>query len=310
MSSRRSDDGGRREHFPPGFRILNGKHEFISYGEHATIRIWPSNVASFFENHMHSAIEIILVDRGEAIYHLPDETYHVRTGEMLIVPSGMEHTLRESEDTLRYILLFEPEFLYTLRDIQHISDMLQHPIYLREQSETGRQVRALLMEAVACYAQKPPLFNARCYAILTQAYALLGEKYLQTVAEKTPARRAVIDPEIMNSAIIYIGEHYMDPISLDDVAGFVGFSKYYFSRTFKEFAGISFSAYLLMTRLNAAVSQLVQTNLPIRDIAVSCGFGCVATFNRVFRESKNCTPTQFRTIYGMRSGSGALRPLP
>ena len=34
------------------------------------------------------------------------------------------------------------------------------------------------------------------------------------------------------------------------------------------------------------------------DVALDSGFGSVATFNRVFRENKGCTPTQYRAIYG------------
>ena len=33
-------------------------------------------------------------------------------------------------------------------------------------------------------------------------------------------------------------------------------------------------------------------------MARNSGFGSVATFNRIFREEKKCTPTQFRAIYG------------
>ena len=44
---------------------------------------------------------------------------------------------------------------------------------------------------------------------------------------------------------------------------------------------------------------LIRTNRSMRDVALESGFGSVATFNRVFRESKGCTPTQYRVIYGI-----------
>ena len=108
-----------------------------------------------------------------------------------------------------------------------------------------------------------------------------------------------IDPAIMNSAITYINEHYMDEMSLEDAALFAGFSKYYFSRMFKQFSGISFSEYLTRRRLNVASDLLVRTDQPIREIAQSSGFGSMATFNRIFRQHKNCTPSQYRAIYSM-----------
>ena len=44
---------------------------------------------------------------------------------------------------------------------------------------------------------------------------------------------------------------------------------------------------------------LIRTDKPMKDVATESGFGSVATFNRVFREKKGCTPTQYRAIYGM-----------
>jgi len=44
---------------------------------------------------------------------------------------------------------------------------------------------------------------------------------------------------------------------------------------------------------------LIRTNRSMHDVAIESGFGSVATFNRVFREKKGCTPSQYRTIYGI-----------
>jgi transcriptional regulator GlxA family with amidase domain len=43
---------------------------------------------------------------------------------------------------------------------------------------------------------------------------------------------------------------------------------------------------------------LIRSNCSMREVAIESGFGSVATFNRVFREKKGCTPTQYRAIYG------------
>ena len=44
---------------------------------------------------------------------------------------------------------------------------------------------------------------------------------------------------------------------------------------------------------------LTRTTRPIRDVAAESGFGSVATFNRLFRDSKGCTPSQYRVISQM-----------
>ena len=289
------EEGGSR--FPDGFRILQGKQEYVTYMEHSSIRIWASDVASHYDQHTHSAIEIILPHRGVSMYHLQNETYNVNPGEVLIIPSGLAHALTESADTQRYLVLFEPNPLLSLRDMASIAPMMQQVIYLHDDSELQDQVNDLLMQMVNCYFEKEPMWNTLCYSSLLQVYALLGRQYLKATAPQQYAGRRSIDPAIMNSAVTYINEHYMDDISLEQVAVFAGFSKYYFSRVFKQFSGVSFLDYLTRKRLNVASDLLVRTNQSIRDIASSSGFGSMATFNRVFREHKNCTPTQYRAIY-------------
>ncbi len=266
--------------------------------EHSSIRIWASDVATHYDYHCHSAVEVILPDRGESVYQTQEEVYRVKPGEVLILPSGCMHSLTESPETKRYLLLFEPNPLMNLRDISSISTMMQQPIYLTADSELADGVKQILYQVVTCYFQKEPLWNTVCYSYLLQLYALLGRHYLEIAGPQHPSRHS-IDPAIMNSAITFINEHYMDEMSLEDAALFAGFSKYYFSRMFKQFSGISFSEYLTRKRLNVATDLLVRTDQSIREIALASGFGSMATFNRIFRAQKNCTPSQYRAIYSM-----------
>ena len=287
-----------KSRFPDGFRILQGRQEYITYLEHSSIRIWASDVSSHYDNHSHSAVEIIMPHRGLVVYQLQDEVFRVHPGEVLILPSGCMHALTEPPETQRYLLLFEPNPLLSLRDIPSVSAMMQQPIYLHADHALCGQVVKLLEEVVACYFRKDLLWNTECYSYLLQMYALLGRHYLETAGPQHMSQHS-IDPAIMNSAITYINEHYMDEMSLEDAALFAGFSKYYFSRMFKQFSGISFSEYLTRRRLNVASDLLVRTDQSIREIAQSSGFGSMATFNRIFRQHKNCTPSQYRAIYSM-----------
>ena len=296
------EEGGR---FADGFRILQGKQEYVTYREHSSIRIWASEVEGHYDSHVHSAVEIIMPHRGVSVYQLSDRVYRVRAGEVLIIPPGCPHMLTESGDIQRYLILFEPTPLFSLQDMPSVSVMTQSPQYLTESDELIKEVSALLMKVVECYFSREKMWNTACYSILLELYALLGKRYLSQTAPAVPPKRLSVDPELMNSAMTYIGENYMKELTLEEVASFAGFSKYYFSRVFKEFSGISFSDYLTVKRLNASANLLIHTDLPIREVAKESGFGSVGTFNRVFRESKRCTPTQFRIIYG--EASPALR---
>ena len=290
--------------FPDGFRILQGTQEYITYLDRSSIRVWHSEIPYHFNTHSHSAIEIILPSQGVPVYHLEDREYAVQPGEILIIPAGCLHALTDPEGISRDLVLFEPTPLMVMRDMPDLGDIVREPILLKGQDEWEQTVEKLLIQVVECYRRREPLWNTECYSYLMRAYALMGRHTVSVDCSPKKEGSRKIESAIMNSALTFINEHYMDDISLEDVAVFAGFSKYYFSRLFKQFCSLSFSEFLTRKRLNVASEMLIHTRLPVKEIAKASGFGSIAAFNRVFREQKQCTPSQYRAIYG----SDALFP--
>ena len=288
-----------RSRFPDGFRILKGKQEYVTYIEHSSVRVWYSETPYQYESHCHSAVEIIVPVKGEVIYTLAeDSVYRVQSNEVLIVPPNTVHGLIMHEGSARYLLLFEPDNIFGMRDMQLVEGMLKTPIYLTGQSESQESIRQLLMQVVGCYERREFLWNSLCYSYLLQMYARLGQFNMTRELRRYDAKSQRIDPEIVDSARLYIDQNYMRDITLSDVSEFTGFSRCYFSRVFKQQLGLSFSEYLRQKRVSMAEELLIHSRQPIQEIAMSAGFGSVATFNRVFRDSKNCTPSRYREIYG------------
>ena len=287
-----------RSRFPDGFRILKGQQEYVTYIEHSSLRVWYSDVPYQYESHYHSAVEIIMPIRGEVLYTVADFSYRVQADEVLIIPPNWEHGLTMQEGSARYLLLFEPDNIFTMRDMKLIEGLLRIPIYLTEQPEAQDAVRALLMQVVNCYEKKEFLWNSICYSYLLQIYAKLGQLNMTRELNRSDPQRSKTDPEIMDSARLYIDQNYMREITLEDVSAFTGFSRCYFSRVFKRYFNVSFSDYLRQKRVNMAEELLIHSRQSIQDIAANVGFGSIATFNRVFRAARNCTPSRYREIYG------------
>lgn len=295
---KKQTDGEYRSRFPDGFRILQGTHEYISYLEHSSVRVWSSAVPAYFPMHEHSAVEIIMPDRGTPVCRTEDAEFRIQPGEVLILPSGCMHDLTDPEDIRRRLILFEPNPLTILRDMPALSAMMCGPIHIRRDDGLSGQIRELFMNVVQCYTDRELLWNTQCYSYIMQMYVLLGKRYLRSATPEEREKGAGIEPALLNSVMTYINEHYMEDISLEDAAVFAGFSKYYFSRIFKQFSGWSFSEYLTIKRLDAAASLLASSGYSISDVARLSGFSSISTFNRIFRECHHCTPTQYRKMNG------------
>ena len=289
----------RAARYEDGFRVLQDKREYVTYPDDSSVRVWYSDVPWQYELHDHSAVEILLTLEGSVTYTVDDIVYQVRKGEVLIIPPDMQHALSMGEESSRYLFLFEPEGILSMRDIKTLTPYFHRPFHLRDGSEAHVRIRELLLKLKDVYEKRELMWNTVCYSYLLQVYAMLGQRYLNGVRNRIPDGGRIVESEVITASMTYINNHYKQDLSLDDVAEFAGFSRYYFSRSFKKQTGYSFKDYLCEKRLQVATDLLIRTDKSMKDVAAESGFGSVATFNRVFREKKGCTPTQFRAIYGM-----------
>ena len=92
----------------------------------------------------------------------------------------------------------------------------------------------------------------------------------------------------------FIATNYMHDICLQELADIAHMSAEAFSRFFRNRTGRTPNRYLIDYRLGIAARMLITTQLSVSEIGFSCGFNTLSHFNRLFRESKGCTPSEFR----------------
>lgn len=84
--------------------------------------------------------------------------------------------------------------------------------------------------------------------------------------------------------------------SVVEIAKACGFSERYFAKLFRQQFGHSISSYLKSSQINRAKSYLVETDLPLKEIAHRLGFSSVPSFSVAFRAAAGVTPGQFRKV--------------
>ncbi|MCV0396345.1 MAG: AraC family transcriptional regulator [Rhizobiaceae bacterium] len=103
-------------------------------------------------------------------------------------------------------------------------------------------------------------------------------------------------------AIWYVESHFSRGVTLDDVAGVCGLSRFEMSRAFTQAAGMPFTAYLRARRLSEAARALAGGG-DIIAVAVEAGYGSHEAFTRAFRRQFGVTPSEVRAC-------GTLKGLP
>jgi two-component system response regulator YesN len=98
----------------------------------------------------------------------------------------------------------------------------------------------------------------------------------------------------LEPALTYIEKNYQENITLQKVAEISNVSSYYFSRLFKKELGVNFSIYLKQRKIEKGKELLIQTSLPIENIATKLGYYEAGYFTKVFKQAEGITPSEYR----------------
>ena len=101
-------------------------------------------------------------------------------------------------------------------------------------------------------------------------------------------------PKEINYAVEYINLNFKENINLEIISGQVGYSKEHFCRQFKKYTGMSYLKYLTGLRLAYARNLLDDQEYTVTQVCYECGFGCLRSFNRAFKEKYGCTPQSYK----------------
>lgn len=92
----------------------------------------------------------------------------------------------------------------------------------------------------------------------------------------------------------YIDQHYMEDLTLADLADRFFISYSYLSKSFRKTFHMSFQEYLRMLRMEHALTLLNKTDMTIQQIASAVGYENAFNFSRSFKAQYGISPSQFR----------------
>lgn len=241
-------------------------------------------------SHWHMEHELIACREGSAQVMLDDTMFNITQQQCIFCHSGRVHYISASPDSVLLVCLFD-EKMY---------DPITSPFALENPVFEDRYGILPKLSEIRHELQNQPIF----FECRTEA--MIGE-ILVDVFRGEPLRKAqwqfsdVITryKQLLN----YIDLEY-EHITYQNAVQFMNMSDAYFSRYFKRQAGMTFSQYLNVVRIEKAVQLLDSApTMKITDVMLRCGFNTIRSFNRVFREVTGFTPTTLPPGYVLNTRS-------
>ena len=260
------------------------------------INLWDNNMNSeitsfkftFEKNidcrmHINYPAELLIVFDGCINVTIQEAEHKVNKNKVIFIKSMYPHDFKTiSETSEALVISFSPSLLEDFSSI--IKDCrFEREITLLSQAHIS-YIKELLTRRNICYPHNLNDINTILYSITNEI--LYGNKLITD--------KHANDSLAVTKAIEYITEHYNEDIHLEDLSKKLGINKTYASQIFTKYMNITFHDVINSIRINHATKMLKNKAYSISEIAFSCGYGSIRTFNRVYKKYLHITPSQFR----------------
>ncbi|MGF9697069.1 MULTISPECIES: AraC family ligand binding domain-containing protein [Paenibacillus] len=252
-----------------------------------------------FPNHFHDYYVIGFIEQGKRHLVCNNEEYMLNSGDMIVFNPHDPHACEQVDGrTLDYRCInIQPEVMREYaREItgQDYLPRFRAPVlYQNELVSSLHELHLMILEEQSDFGKEELLL-------------LLLEQLLRDNADAEPPLSSQDVTIEIKRLCEYIESHYMDSITLNELAELTGMSKYHLIRRFTRQKGISPYRYLETIRINHAKRLLEQGQLPI-EVAAQTGFSDQSHFTNFFKKLIGLTPKQYRRIFNHEVDSKRLR---
>lgn len=248
--------------------------------------------------HFHPQHELTLIEESTGTKFIGDYVGPYQPGELVLLRSNLPHCWKNYQEPAaqarstviqwnRGVFAKVPELESVLKLIKTASRGI-----LFSQNEIT-SIRPLIQQ----------LPNEKGTDLYLNLLSVLGQ--LSACTYQTLSEASFIDDlpsEIGNRMAKvhdFVAVHFHRKVYLKELAALVNMSEQSFSRFFSKMMGRPFFAFLNEYRINMATRMLLDTDLPIAQIAYRCGYDSLPFFHKQFNKFKIESPSRYRKKYGV-----------
>lgn len=269
-----------------GFKIITCGYNHIPAGGDYPEKGHPqSHDFTWKEGRTLDGFYLIYIPTGSGNFETEYHTYEVHSGDALLIYNREWHRYRPAEETgwEEYWVGFDSSHLRTHIVPELFPDKESHLKKIGYQEDVLIVFNHLLELA----AKKSDLFHKMLLGCLLQLLA----HFSNPQKKKIQTNR---NSYIVEKTIHMIRQNVTNDIDFRELAALFNISYSQFRKIFKESTDYSPHQYLINERIECAKRLLVNTELPIKEVAQKSGFNSLHYFSRIFKQKTGNSPSSKR----------------
>jgi len=280
---------------------LKGMHETVNYKKDTNLRLYNNEQAEEYPMHWHTPIEIIMPVENVYSVIAGSRTIIIEPDDIIFICPGVIHALKAPASGSRIIFQAEISMFHSIHEFEAILSIMS-PVFKISKNDTPaiyQKIHNLVLQINEEYNRaNNVLMETVIYEKLLNIFILVGRNYTHNLRHNDAGYQKHKEyTEKFVSICNYINEHCTEDLSLEEISSIAGFSKYHFTRLFKQFTTTTFYRYLNQKRIEHAQNMLAYPGIPVTEVALSSGFQSLSAFIRMFKLINQCTPTEYRNMF-------------
>ena len=252
------------------------RHEHINYKNYQ--KVWIGKYLNS-QNlpHWHKDCELLYVDKGKLRVMCDRKNYEISEGQTFFIGSEQLHYISaEDKSSILTTFFFTDEIIKPFAD----GLTLVNPVV---EGDYG---------ILKVYEKLKREFEDQKKFFELSIKITVSELMLEIFRNEQfcPKETGVQTTQTFKKLIASIENGY-EFYTFEDAADFMGMNPSYFSRYFHEMAGMTFTHFLNFIKVKKAIEMLQNEKYAVTDVAMMCGFSTIRSFNRVFKQFTEYTPT-------------------
>lgn len=266
------------------------------YEYHHYINISPPDI----DFHQHPFYEIFVFLSGNASYVIEGRTYKLRPGDILLTSNEDIHRpeVYTGKPYERFVIWLSSDFFDYIKDFGDdlsacFTDASSKDYRLIRPSEHRFTKMKRLIDQLDRLREDSNMGSkALTHARIIEFLVQISRAYYDTADMVVSISEDISEDNRINQIVTYINEHLSEELSLDQIADAFYLSKFYLSKRFKQYTGLSIYQYIMKKRLTVARNMLSE-GVPVIEACNQCGFGDYSNFLKAFKREFTCTPTSY-----------------